>query len=42
MAEALWRGSAWQPVVTDPYLHPVDGGEGQLGHHPTIEDGVEH
>ena len=23
-------------------LHPVDGGEGQLGHHTTVEDGVEH
>jgi len=23
-------------------LYPVDGGEGELGHHPAVEDGIEH
>ena len=31
-----------QQVPVAESLHPVDGGEGQLGHHPSVEDGVEH
>ena len=31
-----------QQVPVAEALDPVDGGEGQLGHHASVEDGVEH
>ena len=31
-----------QQVSVAEALDPVDGGEGQLGHHASVEDGVEH
>ena len=34
----------WQNIHpwVEVTLDPVDGSEGQLGHHTTVEDGVEH
>ena len=40
--EAAVRHVVTEQIPVAQSLHPVDGGEGELGHNATIKNGVEH
>ena len=40
--EAAVRHVVTEQIPVAQSLHPVDGGEGELGHNATIKNGIEH